>query len=283
LTSAPTATPILSPIVTVDPSPAVAPIPSPTVTIKPSPTVAPIPTLGAEEALAFVRQMQTTNGGCDLPCWWGIAPGETTRAQAERILAPLGAYVIPYDDDFLLNFPDYSGIGIDVYGSDDEPISSIEIRAWYYGSDGSGRRFPFDESWYLYSLEGVLEQLGAPSEVWLGFGPPIQEETISFGELFVFYDELGLIIEYTGVAKRTDDAVQGCFDLDSLISLRISIAPPRPEGISGPGWEWETDPQLLELVTDLNSEALYERFQGADSICLKSPGNLWPFPGRLEE
>jgi len=283
-----TASPIIdaSPVaITLTTTPATTATPTPTIlpTTTPTkkPTTTPIPTLGAEEALAFVRQMQTTNGGCGLPCWWGITPGETTRAQAEQILAPLDAYIIPYSDDFLLRFPDYSGLWVDVYGRGDEPISWIDIRASYYGSDGSGRRFPFDESWYLYSLEGVLEQWGPPSKVWLGFGPQIEDAAISFGELFVFYNDLGLVIEYDGVAERTGAIVEGCFDLDQLVDIRISIT--TPMYISGPPWEYETDTQMLETVTDLTPEIFHERFQGADSICIESPVDLWPFLDRLEE
>jgi len=223
--------------------------------------------------------MQATNGGCDLPCWWGITPGETTRAQAEQILAPLDAYITSYSDDFLLYFLDYSGLWVDVYGSGNEPISWIKIRASYYGFDGS-RRFPFDESWYLYSLEGVLEQLGPPSKVWLGFGPQIEGETISFGELFVFYSDLGLAIEYRGIAKRTDAILVGCFDLDHLINIYFQTSVFRD--IRDRSWEHETDTQMLEVVTDLTPETFYERFQRADNICIESPVDLWPFFDRLE-
>ena len=34
--------------------------------------------LEPDEMQAYVREMLQTNGGCELPCWWGIIPGKTS-------------------------------------------------------------------------------------------------------------------------------------------------------------------------------------------------------------
>ena len=47
------------------------------------------PTLSSEQQMTQVSDLLTNNGGCKLPCWWGIMPGETSWANAENILAPL--------------------------------------------------------------------------------------------------------------------------------------------------------------------------------------------------
>ena len=42
-----------------------------------TPTRVPVSTLGAKQQAQFVADMLKTNGGCELPCWWGITPGQT--------------------------------------------------------------------------------------------------------------------------------------------------------------------------------------------------------------
>jgi hypothetical protein len=43
-------------------------------------------TLDSEEAQKLVQKLLENNGGCKLPCWWGITPGKTTWAEARQIL-----------------------------------------------------------------------------------------------------------------------------------------------------------------------------------------------------
>ena len=65
--------PTLTPRPTWTPSPTWTPIPTRT----PTATPLPFPTLESAEMQSFIAEMLSTNGGCELPCWWGITPGET--------------------------------------------------------------------------------------------------------------------------------------------------------------------------------------------------------------
>jgi len=49
----------------------------------------PEPALSASDWQARYDQMMQTNGGCQLPCWWGITPGETTIQEAQEHLHEL--------------------------------------------------------------------------------------------------------------------------------------------------------------------------------------------------
>ena len=50
----------------------------PTWTLSPTPILwvdwTPLPDLTIDEARENLRNLLETNGGCDLPCWWGITP-----------------------------------------------------------------------------------------------------------------------------------------------------------------------------------------------------------------
>lgn len=82
-TLAPTLTPTIPPTNTPTATPTFTRRPfiystfTPAPTLPPTPTLTPWPTYPPDEALAKVLELFETNAGCQLPCWWGIIPGET--------------------------------------------------------------------------------------------------------------------------------------------------------------------------------------------------------------
>ncbi len=85
---------------TVTPKPTTTPVPSPT--SLPTSTVGPtaIPTVPSEEILNSLR----TNGGCLLPCWWSILPGETTIEMVRSFTERFGNSVVHVLLDDIGNF-----------------------------------------------------------------------------------------------------------------------------------------------------------------------------------
>lgn len=251
------------------------PVPTPVSPIC-TPAASPVPTLTVDEALTFIRQMQVTNGGCELPCWWGITPGKTTWEETQQVFALLREYksVRSSIGAIGVGFPKYSGFDASVY-SGDGTVEEIWVFGSLYGTDGSGRLFPFDNSWQPYSLSEVLEHLGIPSQVMVGFEPDtVEEDDKWYYELHVFYDELGLIIRYEGPATLDSKHMRGCFSLDQLTDIRLYSRVPWPGGFQGPPWDYGIDPEPLEQASDLSLEEFYERFQ-YDGACLESPANFW--------
>ena len=222
--------------------------------------------------------MQTTNGGCRLPCWWGIIPGETSLREATDVLAPLCGYESERSVSGF-SLPEYSGIDASLYGESDGPVEEIWVFGSIYGTASSGCEFSLDESWQLYSLSGLLGQLGTPSGVQIGFGPATAKDAkVSYYELHVFYDELGLVARYMGPATTVESIVIACFGLAQVTDIRLYIRTPQPDGFGGPPWEYYTNAQPLEMVSDHSLETFSEDFQQDDGMCLESPASLWPFP-----
>jgi hypothetical protein len=77
--------------------PIVIPTATPTFTLTPSPTYTPIPsatptlipTLSVKDAQIKLLGLLATNGGCRLPCLWGITPGKSNYQEAQNVLKPL--------------------------------------------------------------------------------------------------------------------------------------------------------------------------------------------------
>ncbi|HSO27674.1 MAG TPA: hypothetical protein VLS48_06360, partial [Anaerolineales bacterium] len=72
----------------------------PTATITVTPTVTKTPTfqpiirtrvtnLDRDQASSLAFELMKTNGGCRLPCWWGLTPVQTDWHEAEAFLASM--------------------------------------------------------------------------------------------------------------------------------------------------------------------------------------------------
>jgi hypothetical protein len=69
-------------------------ITTPSMTVTPRavlPTDTPIATLSKDLAYARFENLLQTNGDCQLPCWWGIIPGNTSFIDAQNILKSIGS------------------------------------------------------------------------------------------------------------------------------------------------------------------------------------------------
>lgn len=268
----PTATPV-----------SVATIPLPTLTLTQI-----SPALTKDEALGLVVNLQETNGGCELPCWWGITPGETTGQSAKQILSPLRdlmefsiGYLGGAEARYELQLQEYNNIRAELIMKDEkQPIGEIWVFSFIPDEDQSTH---YDKSWQRYFLDELLTRLGMPSDVWLGFGPHIgdHDERPSasipyYYELYVIYRDLGVIVRYAGPAMRGDPD-RACPSLGQLKDMLIFIRQRSRGPLVGPPWDPFTNARTISDVTKLDVEMFYKTFKNSGGkICLESPAKLWP-------
>jgi hypothetical protein len=257
------------------------PASSPTPTLVP--TLTPLPTLTGEQALAFVAHMQETNGNCELPCWWGITPGETTGLTARQILSPLREqmkFFIEYlggsEARYELQLKEYNHIRIELIMRDEvQPIDEI----WVFSSiPDEDKSTLYYESWRQYYVSELFARLGEPSDVWLGFGlhtgdhdeRPL-EKIPYFYELYVFYSDLGLIVRYAGPAIDGNPS-RACLSFEQLREMLMFIRQRSKGPLVGPPWEPFTNARPISEVTHLSVEAFYEMVKNAkEPVCIESP------------
>jgi hypothetical protein len=123
----------------------------------------PLPTLSSENSSRTVQVLMETNGGCRLPCWWGILPGKTSWQSAEKYLSSIttsiyeSAGATPDTRRIEMLFPapyPFDSEFRQVYRVKHDFVDRIEI-------------LPQDFS--KYSLpEGMLNELDTPDMIFLG-------------------------------------------------------------------------------------------------------------------
>lgn len=249
-----------------------------------APAITVVPTVMAltqEEALAYIISTQETNGGCELPCWWGITPGETTGESAKRLLAPLRDFMQFYigyrggsEAEYELQFDKYNNLRVELNMADQQrAIENITIFSFIPNEDRTRR---YHESWRRYFLNDMLSRLGKPSRVWLGFGRSTAEkDSPYFYELYLIYSDLNIIARYMGPATH-DSINRACPLLEQLKDLHIDIWDSKVR-LEGPTGELFTEAKPIEKVSRLSLESFYEMFTGPTrGGCIDSPATLWP-------
>jgi hypothetical protein len=171
-----------------------------------TPTWTPVPTVLQDEATEIILELYSNNGGCQLPCFWGITPGGTSWEAAREILAPLGSLTGKTISENLDIYYFYAK-----FRSNSDPFPLISFMFWVKDgfvtaislNTGSIRQ-DFD-----YSLAGILENFGEPQEIWIKINTDTMD--LPHYELDLFYPSQGLLFNSSGDAiEINDDFVTIC-------------------------------------------------------------------------
>jgi hypothetical protein len=172
------------------------------------PTSTPRPTLSPEEAEKLVLSLFENNGGCELPCWWGITPGVTTLQEAQDKI-PILVPPKPY----------YKGKGITITGFnipvpvDKDPLGIGEYGANIYIQDNLvfaiGTNTGRIKSGMDTSLAGLLKVFGPPDEIWINMEPTGPNNQSGY-EIELFYSKIGILFNGTGLADIHGSFVRFC-------------------------------------------------------------------------
>lgn len=152
------------------------------------PTPMPTPTLTSKQKAENFTRLMTENGGCELPCWWGIIPGESKIETIAYQFVPQG--FVWWEEWQQLDASSSSSGAIVTFVVEEKIIQSIKV-----GGRGEGEEFVQD--WRHYSLDQVLTRYGTPSQVSVYY-PWKADPGPSFYHLLLFYETSGIEI-YNGL------------------------------------------------------------------------------------
>ena len=263
------------------------------------PTVAP--TLSVEDARQRLLELLVTNGNCQLPCLWGITPGESKSVQARSILMPLIS---------VAEIADFEATGADdinpLYVDGDLRLNTLI--AYSYGSDGVIQGINFqtreeektnspDGNWVLtplydssifgkrveyYSLAHVLTEQGMPDEVMIEFSGKSGYPTVAGGlEIALLYPDQGIWVNYETTMYNQGNIKKGC---PANAHIEMELYPPEnPErfysNLEMTDWSVIKNGYLsLKEAASMSIEEFYETFRAPTDQCIETPANIWPTP-----
>jgi len=254
-------------------------------TLSPTPSPTSAPTLTVEEEYILVSTMLQDNGGCQLPCWWGFTPGETSWSTVESFFASWGKQAGKYQDSDITNYTihlnnlDRRYSHSQTYYEEDGRITFIVLNA--VPSDDVGYAYgdaQFAAIWQSVMLPRILEVYGPPSQVFLGTGGAPWRPF----DLLLFYPNKGFLVEYSGVTEEENDGARRVCPHRAGIALYLW--PPAthvdledvPDVLSAHADDEKWGPYPLEDATGTSTEQFYQTFvKSDDQICLEAPSDLW--------
>lgn len=175
--------------------------PIPTVTLTPVLTMTP---LSQQDAYQVLQKLYWDNGGCQLPCYWGVVPGETLWQDTSALLSPLGRIYGPSGTSKVSRY----GVTFEKF---DEPFGSMGPGFWV--ENEVVKVIGINSSWvsqdFDYSLSGLLQSLGVPDEIWIS---PIAESLDGqpYYHLELFYPSKGILVGLLGNAKQDGQYLSLC-------------------------------------------------------------------------
>jgi hypothetical protein len=250
-----------------------------------TPTSVPFP-IGYEEMIfageswKVFDEMISTNLGCELPCWLGILPGETSWDNTRGFFAKLNAY-------FRLDADYPNGIDrLGVYGLNSPDSSNKSIAFFEQGNEIRGLLLSsidqldtgtFSSIWQLYTPSNALQRK-SPTRISIEFFRPDPPNALY--ELIFFYDEDNYMIVYSGNADFVENGFSVCpanfIDGNLFTSIYfLAISPDEPlsldEFFEFAAFNIDLDFQMrdLEEVSDYSIQEFAELLtSGEENPCI---------------
>jgi hypothetical protein len=229
-----------------------------------------LPRVAPEVAARRLESLLKDNGGCRLPCFWSIAPGETAWREAYILLAPLSTWITPPIDGEFGNF----GAGFAELPLGYQGLLEVSV----YVEGGTVERIHASglQTEGPLHLAQVMTEYGPPSEVWLYSWSQFFGSTTPLG-VFLLYGDLGILAQYEQEAEYNDGTITACFDDTASLRLWDAATPMTfldvkamfnftKDGIDLPS----------EDAISMEVEEFYTSFSGVDKPCISTPRCKWP-------
>lgn len=232
-------------------------------------------TLPPQDAASKVNELLQTNGGCRLPCWWGITPGQIRWEDARNILFPLAKSV---NDIYSQEGEFFPGL-LSYYSTTDE---SRFFEQDYVVRDGivQAIKIKLPNISPLYSPKGILLDYGVPDKVYIGgneYAPGADNE--QYFSVVLYYAKQRIFAYYGGGFQPVQPGplLRICFPEIEDVELHLwgstySFDQTRDSVFEENGNKF----QSLEAVTELTIDEFYKRFTSPTEVpCFETPAKNW--------
>ena len=255
----------------------VFPFPSQTVTPTVAQNATKMPTLPAIEAEKKVINLLQDNGGCKLPCFWGISSDQLSIQTIDSFFESF--MKIGYQDISLNRNNSEIRISTNWDVKENSQIRYFKVLLGDYRKvdfgDGPYDEYIFDNSVFYeytkyYNLSNMLSMYGQPEQVYVFVDPG---RSMGFEDLYhirLDYSKSGFVVQYTAEMTTQNGYFVGCPE-KAFIYLKLwapgykSIESEKDSEIKEEGYH------PLEEMTSLTLKDFFEIFKNPNNhSCLRT-------------
>jgi hypothetical protein len=246
-----------------------------------TPTTTSMPTISPADVEAQVIALLKNNGGCRLPCFWGLTPGKTKREVAVSFLhqfmniSPGVEITIPRDD---------LQIGIKVYlanaAHQTGTLPEIEVITTAYHRIPQDSGYVdinnFDNSYYheyfqYYTLPYLLNNYGEPDDIYFDFETDFVKEF----HIYLDYSRLGWGAKLSMPLYIFKNVVKGC-PAKAFTTLWL-WTPGDTKTAKEYGFSSNTLFKSIKEIPNITLEEFYNKYKDpTNGECLEIPLSVWP-------
>lgn len=244
------------------------------------------PVLSDGEAKALVLDKLKTNVNCELPCWWGIVPGQTSKDEAASFLnqfsnlshTDISPNYIAFNDVI-----DPPGIYFHfIFSYNLELVETVTIitgqRNEPYITPTKENRLKYLAVMDNYRLENILSNYGEPDQIWIrSFSPsPNWFDT----QTLLLYLDLGTVFLYSSESSAFGNEPMYTATCPNLSNIMILLFDPQSESSLDSIFQFVALHKFMELgeSTNIDISEFFNIFQS--NKCeqyLLTPSDLWPY------
>ncbi|HKJ27313.1 MAG TPA: hypothetical protein VJ965_06730 [Anaerolineales bacterium] len=254
-------------------------------TLTPLPSSTHVPALSEIEAQGRVLELLAAETDCDLPCWWGITPGKTSKDFALSYLNQFQKLMGFGNSPQIFNFNDVMdppGIYFSFTVSYDQEIVNY-IRV--YTEQRNDPYIPSTKESMLvylsvmeaYRLENILFAFGEPEHLWIRSFAPNYDWFDT--ETMLLYPELGFVVIYSSESTLYGADPMYTATCPNLSNIRMYLYDPQSESLLDTILEFEAIHKFMtvEEATGLSISEFSTLFQLGDcDTNLMTLSELWP-------
>ena len=259
--------------------------PTLTPTLTPLPTSTPLPTLPESDAQAQILELLASNANCELPCWWGIVPGQTSKDKAISFLNQFAKLEHFRNSSHVVSFNigmDPPGIAFNVTVSfDQELVNHIFIHTYQksepFVPPTRESRLKYLSVMENYRLENILSTFGEPDQIWIrSFAPNYAWFDT---QTMLMYPEFGFVVIYSSESTGVGIDPMYTATCPNLSDIRLLLYDPQSELVLEDYPEFVAFHRYIDLeeATDFSISEFSTVFQSGDcETKLMTLSELWP-------
>jgi len=162
-----------------------------------------LPTLSPNQKEQEVLELYLDNGGCELPCWWGIVPGETTIQDVQNRFSIIGKISEGYPSNtnpeaLIYRVTVIPPKEIDIFKRGEWIVRLVVVNNTVKGiTVGSWCSETFSNP----ILAIFLKRFGEPDEIWIDIVEDIIKTEPPYYSMDLFYPKQGILAAIRNMAS----------------------------------------------------------------------------------